>query len=197
MKGLKVQDLVSIGIYATVYFFVVGLATFLLRFTVPTFNTILIPSVSALMAGTVYLMICQKVPKFGAITLVGSVMGIFFLLFGYFPLAFIPSVVFPFLADIIQTKTKWTEEIKQRISYTLFSFGLIGPILPLWFMKEEYISALQSKGKPTSYIDSVFAPITTVTLYVSMGLIVVMSLIGLSIGKQIFKKHFSKEEASR
>ena len=78
MKGLKIQDLISSGVYATVYFFVVSIATFLLRFTVPTFNTLLIPGLSALFAGIVYLMVINKIPKFGAITIVGSVMAVFF-----------------------------------------------------------------------------------------------------------------------
>ena len=191
MNKLKVQELISVGVYATVYFFVVAIGTFLLRFTVPTFNTILIPSMCALLAGTVYLQVINKIPKFGAITLVGSVMAIFFLVFGYFPLAFIPSALFPLLADIVQTKSNLSEGIKTKISYTLFSFGLVGPILPLWFMKEAYITSLVSKGKDMDYVNSVFEPITSVSFIVSMGLTIIMSLIGLSIGQRIYNKHFS------
>jgi energy-coupling factor transport system substrate-specific component len=53
MKGLKVQELISSGVYATVYFFVVFIATMILRFTVPTFNSLLIPALSALLSGVV------------------------------------------------------------------------------------------------------------------------------------------------
>ncbi|HCM90852.1 MULTISPECIES: MptD family putative ECF transporter S component [Vagococcus] len=193
MKGLKIQDLISSGVYATVYFFVVSIATFLLRFTVPTFNTLLIPGLSALFAGIVYLMVINKIPKFGAITIVGSVMAVFFLIFGYFPLAFLPSIIFPLLADIIQNKTKLNETVKIPLSYTVFSFGLTGPILPLWFMKEAYVESLLNRGKDMTYVDSVFASISTATFFVSMGFLIIGSLVGLMLGKKIYQKHFSKQ----
>ena len=193
MKGLKVQELISSGVYATVYFFVVAIATFLLRFTIPTFNTLFIPGLSALFSGVVYLIVINRVPNFGAITIVGSVMAIFFLVFGYFPLAFLPSIVFPLIADWIQNKTNLQEKLKTYLSYVVFSFGLTGPILPLWFMKEAYVASLLNRGKDMTYVNSVFAPITTASFFISMGATLVLSILGLTIGQKIYQKHFSKE----
>ncbi|MEG0551817.1 MAG: MptD family putative ECF transporter S component [Vagococcus sp.] len=193
MKGLKVQELISSGVYATVYFFVVFIATFLLRFTIPTFNTLFIPGLSALFSGVVYLIVINRVPKFGAITIVGSVMAVFFLIFGYFPLAFLPSIVFPFIADWVQNKSALKGITKTYISYIIFSFGLTGPILPLWFMKEAYVASLLKRGKDMSYVNSVFEPVTTVTFFISMGATLVLSILGLIIGRRIYDKHFSKE----
>ncbi len=193
MKGLKVQELISSGVYATVYFFVVAIATFLLRFTIPVFNTLFIPGLSALFSGVVYLIVVSRVPKFGAITIVGSVMAIFFLVFGYFPLAFLPSIIFPFLADWIQNKTNVKKNIKIYLSYIIFSFGLTGPILPLWFMKEAYVKSLLNRGKDMSYVNSVFEPITSASFFVSMGITFLFSILGLAIGQKIYQKHFSKE----
>lgn len=193
MKGLKVQELISSGVYATVYFFVVFIATFLLRFTIPTFNTLFIPGLSALFSGVVYLIVINRVPKFGAITIVGSVMAVFFLIFGYFPLAFLPSIVFPFIADWVQNKSALKGITKTYISYIIFSFGLTGPILPLWFMKEAYVASLLKSGKDMSYVNSVFEPVTTATFFISMGATLVLSILGLIIGRRIYDKHFSKE----
>ena len=193
MKGLKIQDLISSGVYATVYFFVVFLATLILRFTITTLNSLLIPGLSALLSGVVYLMVINRVPKFGAITIVGSIMAIFFLIFGYFPLAFVPSLLFPLLGDWVQTKTNINEKVRVYLSYTLFSFGLTGPILPLWFMKEAYIDSLLSRGKDMTYINSVFEPISTASFFVSMGLTILFSIIGLMIGQKIYNKHFAKK----
>ena len=44
-------------------------------------------------------------------------------------------------------------------SYVVFSYGLTGPILPLWFMKSAYIANLTARGKDAAYIDTLFAPI--------------------------------------
>ncbi|APB31122.1 MptD family putative ECF transporter S component [Vagococcus teuberi] len=192
MKKLKVQDLILIGIYATVYFFTVFIATMLMRFTVPVFHSLLIPSMSALISGTLYIIVVNKVPKFGAITLVGSVMAVFFFAFGYFPLAFLPSFIFPLLADFVQTKTKILDSLKLMISYIIFSFGLTGPILPLWFMKDAYSESLLNKGKDMSYVNSVFEGVSTASFFVSMLLVIITSIIGLKIGKIIYTKHFAK-----
>lgn len=192
MKKLKVQDLILIGIYATVYFFTVFIATMLMRFTVPVFHSLLIPSMSALISGTLYIIVVNKVPKFGAITLVGSVMAVFFFAFGYFPLAFLPSFIFPLLADFVQTKTKILDSLKLMISYIIFSFGLTGPILPLWFMKDAYSESLLNKGKDMSYVNSVFEGVSTTSFFVSMLLVIITSIIGLKIGKIIYTKHFAK-----
>lgn len=193
MKGLKVQDLISSGVYATVYFFVVFIATFLLRFTIPTFNTLFIPGLSALFSGVVFLIVINKIPKLGAITIVGSIMAVFFLIFGYFPLAFLPSIIFPFLADCLQTKSDLPEKIKTYLSYIIFSFGLTGPILPLWFMKEAYVASLLKRGKDMTYVKSVFEPITSVSFFISMGATIILSILGLMIGQKIYDKHFSKK----
>jgi len=192
MKKLKVQDLISIGVYATVYFFTVFIATMLMRFTVPVFNSLLVPSMSALISGTVYLIVANRIPKFGAITLVGSIMAIFFFAFGYFPLAFLPSFIFPLIADVVQTKTSINSSLKLILSYTIFSFGLTGPILPLWFMKDAYTESLLARGKDMTYVNSVFEGVSTASFFISMILVVITSLIGLKIGQIIYNKHFVK-----
>ncbi|MGY3765980.1 MptD family putative ECF transporter S component [Vagococcus vulneris] len=192
MKHLKVHDLISVGIYAAVYFLMVSLATMILRFTVPMFNSILIPSLSALISGIVFLLVLNKIPKFGSITLVGSVMAIFFFMFGYFPLAFLPSIIFPLIADLIIYKTSLGDKVKLYTSYVIFSFGLTGPILPLWFMKEAYVESLIKRGKDQTYIESVFASISTTTFFVSTVLTIICGIIGMLIAQKIYKKHFKK-----
>jgi energy-coupling factor transport system substrate-specific component len=39
----------------------------------------------------------------------------------------------------------------------------------------------------------VFEPITTGTFFISMGLTVIFSIIGLMIGQKIYDKHFAKK----
>lgn len=84
----------------------------------------------------------------------------------------------------MQNKTKLADKVKLFTSYTLFSFGLTGPILPLWFMKEAYVESLLKRGKDMSYVNSVFEPITKGTFFISMGLTVIFSIIGLMIGQK-------------
>lgn len=194
MKKLKIQDFISIGIYTAIYFLVVVIAMLILRFTVPAFNSVLIPSATALLAGIVYLLVIHRIPRFGAITIMGSVMGLFFLVSGHFPLSFLPNILCAVAADAIQYKTKLPERLRTIISYTVFSFGLMGPVLPLWFMKNAYVASLVARGKDAVYIDKVFAPITTGTFYFCTASVIICSIVGMMIGEQLYAKHFDKSK---
>jgi len=197
MKKLKIQDFISVGIYTAIYFLVVTIAMVILRFTIPAFNSVLIPSATALFAGIVYLLVLHRIPRFGAITIMGSVMGLFFLVSGHFPLSFLPNIVCAVAADWIQYRTKLSEKIRTLLSYTVFSFGLMGPVLPLWFMKNAYVDSLVARGKDTVYIDKVFAPITTTTFYVCVFSVILCSIVGLLIGQKIYEKHFDKTKGKK
>lgn len=190
MRKLKVQDLIAVGIYTAIYFLLMSFCLLILRFVIPGFHNLFIPAVTALFSGVIYLLLLNKVPKFGAITIMGSVVGLFFLISGHFPLAFMPNILCALLADTIQYKSKWQENIKTTVSYTVFSFGLMGPILPLWFMKNAYIDSLVARGKDQSYIAGVFAHTSTV-MFVICGLAVLVAAVaGIAIGARLYHKHF-------
>lgn len=192
----RIMELVSIGIYTAVYFLVVCFSTAFLKLTVPIFNSIMIPALNALLAGIVYLLVLDKVSRFGALTTIGSVTGLFFLITGHFPLAFVPGIVFSVLADTIQYKTKLPSKAKLYVGYTAFSFGLTGPLLPLWFMKRAYINELASRGKSQAYIDHVFSAITTTSFVVCMISIIIGGLVGMTIGLKIYAKYFAVQKGS-
>lgn len=196
MKHLKIKDLIFVGIYTAIYFFVIFVCTMTLMLLLPGFSSLFIPSVVALFSGLVYLLLKQKIPRFGAITIMGSMMGLFFLLSGHFPLAFIFDFVFALAADLVLYKTNFSDKIRTTISYVLFSFNLMGPVLPLWFMKNAYVSSLVARGKSQAYIDKLFAPITSLSLVACVAGTILCSLIGLYFGKKLYVKHFEKEKSN-
>ena len=77
-------------------------------------------------------------------------------------------------------------------SYIVFSFGLTGPVLPLWLMKDAYIASLQAKGKDTAYIDKVFSHINSTTLIVCIAATLVCAALGGIFAQKMMKKHFEK-----
>ncbi|EOT45567.1 MULTISPECIES: MptD family putative ECF transporter S component [Enterococcus] len=192
MNKLKVQDLIATGIYTAIYFLMMSVCLLVLRFVIPGFHNLFIPGVSAMFTGIVYLLLIKRVPKFGAITIMGSVVGIFFLFTGHFPLAAVPNILFAFLADVIQNKTKLPEKMRTLVSYVVFSFGLMGPILPLWFMKNAYQASLIARGKDQAYLDKVFEHVTMNVFYASLALVVVGAIFGFYLGSYLFHKHFKK-----
>ena len=95
---LMIQDLISIGVFTAIYFVLVTIATFATSAIIPGLSYVLIP---ALISGCVYMLLVVKIQKFGAITIMGLVMSIFFFSSGHFILSFVTNIVFAIIADLI------------------------------------------------------------------------------------------------
>jgi energy-coupling factor transport system substrate-specific component len=188
---LTVANLISIGVYTAIYFILVAIATFASAL-VPGLSNVFLPALAALISGTVYMLLVAKVQKFGAISIMGIVMGIFFFVSGHFILSFAANVVFGVLADYVASKGNYKNKKLIMISYILFSYGLTGPILPLWFMKDSYISNLEARGKSVEYISNVFNFITTGSFFICIVSILICAIIGGLFGMKMVKKHFVK-----
>ena len=191
-KTLNVSDLISIGVYSAVYFLFVTIATFAAGIMIPAYGMILIPAFAALISSVPYYLLGLKVQKFGALTIMGFTMGIFYLVSGHFPLSFVPAFAFSIVADLVAYSGKYKSKFLFMISYVIFCFGNAGPILPLYFTKEAYINNLVNRGKDSAYIDKLFNQISTTTLFVMIVATIVLAILGSLFAQKMMKKHFEK-----
>lgn len=189
---LTIPDLISIGVFTALYFVLIAIATFTSAALIPGFSNVLLPGVAALISGCVYMLMVAKVPHFGAITVMGTVIGLFLFVSGHFAVSFVIGVVCSVAADLIAKMGAYKSRTGILVSYTVFSFGLTGPVLPLWLMRDAYVASLQAKGKDAAYIDGVFVHITSTTLWVCIGATVVLAVLGGLFGQKMMKKHFKK-----
>jgi energy-coupling factor transport system substrate-specific component len=189
---LAVQDYISIGIYTAIYFVLVAIANFATGILIPGFTYILLPGVCALISGTVYMLMVAKVPKFGGITIMGVVMGVFFFASGHFVLSFGANIVCGVLADLIAKIGGYRNKSSIFISYIVFSYGLTGPVLPMWFMKDAYVANLQDRGKDAATIDAMFSSINIGTFWICLASILVLAVLGGLFGMKMLRKHFKK-----
>ncbi|KAF1305102.1 MptD family putative ECF transporter S component [Candidatus Enterococcus willemsii] len=190
MKKLKMQELIFTGVYTAIYFLLVSIVMVVLKVAVPVFDSLLLPAASALFSGIIYLLMLQKVPRFGGISVMGGVFGLLFLVTGHFPMSFVPSFVCAILADFLQYNWKINEKIRTTVTYIIFSFGLTGPLLPMWFMKNAYVDSLIRRGKDADYINYVFEPITQIGFIICVVSVIVCSIAGIYIGRKLLAKHF-------
>lgn len=188
---LTVPDLISVGVFTALYFVLVTVATFTCAL-LPGVGNIVLPALAALISGSVYMLLAAKLQKFGGITIMGLVMGLFFFVSGHFVLSFAANIVCGLLADLIAARDKFRSKKLLLVSYVVFSYGLTGPILPLWFMKDAYIANLTARGKDAAYIDTLFAPINNGSFIAAMAAILVCAVLGGLFGQRMMKKHFEK-----
>lgn len=191
-KIIHISDLISIGIYSALYFILVGVAEMLVVVIVPGYSYSYSPAMSALMTGAVFMLMVAKVPKFGAITIMGSVLGLFFFLSGLFPFALVPSVISAVLADVVAYLFKYKSKIGLLLSYVIFSFNTTGPIIQLLFSPDSYVANLKERGKDASYIQNVFESISNYTGTLAFVLLIIAAIIGGLFGQKMLKKHFVK-----
>lgn len=191
-KNIQMKDLISIGVYTAIYFIICAISAALTIFIIPGYSYAFIPVISALLSGTIYMLMVAKVPKFGAISIMGSIMGIFFFIIGRFPGATVIAIIVSILADLIAYAFKYRHKLGILFSYIVFSFSLIGPVVPMLFFPTFYMEQLTEQGRDMNYIEGVFSSVSEYTMIILTVLIIVMSVVGGVFGQRMMKKHFEK-----
>lgn len=189
---LTVPDLISIGVFTALYFVLVTIATFASVAIFPGFNNVVLPAFCALISGCVYTLLVVKLQKFGGISVMGIVMGLFFIISGHFIISFAANIVMGIVADCVAKVGKYKSKKWIILSYVLFSYGLFGPVIPMWFMKDAYVANLVARGKDAVYIAELFANINMVTFVLAVVATLICALVGGWFGMKMIKKHFVK-----
>ena len=189
---LTVPDLISIGVFTALYFVLVTIATFASVAIFPGFNNVVLPAFCALISGCVYTLLVVKLQKFGGISVMGIGMGLFFMISGHFIISFAANIVMGIVADCVAKVGKYKSKKWIILSYVLFSYGLFGPVIPMWFMKDAYVANLVARGKDAVYIAELFANINMVTFVLAVVATLICALVGGWFGMKMIKKHFVK-----
>ena len=189
---LTVPDLISIGVFTALYFVLVTIATFASVAIFPGFNNVVLPAFCALISGCVYTLLVVKLQKFGGISVMGIVMGLFFMISGHFIISFAANIVMGIVADCVAKVGKYKSKKWIILSYVPFSYGLFGPVIPMWFMKDAYVANLVARGKDAVYIAELFANINMVTFVLAVVATLICALVGGWFGMKMIKKHFVK-----
>ena len=189
---LTVPDLISIGVFTALYFVLVTIATFASVAIFPGFNNVVLPAFCALISGCVYTLLVVKLQKFGGISVMGIVMGLFFMISGHFIISFAANIVMGIVADCVAKVGKYKSKKWIILSYVLFSYGLFRPVIPMWFMKDAYVANLVARGKDAVYIAELFANINMVTFVLAVVATLICALVGGWFGMKMIKKHFVK-----
>lgn len=192
MKPLQVKDIMITGAFAALYFLCVGLGTAINLVFDRSGNMMYAPAFAAVLGGTVYMLLAAKIKKFGAISLLGMVMGGFFFLSGHFFASFLPGLLFGVFADVIALQGKYTSNIWNLLSFIVFSFVNSGPIILMWLARQTYIESLVARGKTVDYINRVMLPMDASTISYFILIVVVGALVGGLFGQYLVQKHFVK-----
>ena len=185
---LMKKNILTTLLAAVLYFLCVGIGVFLGHLVDQTGNMFYAPAFSALVGGSVYMLLLTKVPRFGAITTLGLFMAIFFLASKHGAGAFLPGLACGLAADAIARLDHYQDKIKNLFSFLVFAFSTSGPIFLMWIRPKAYVATLLARGKSQEYIDRIMvAPeLDKILLFVSS--ILLGALMGAVIGQFLSQK---------
>ena len=182
------KNILTTLLTAVLYFLCVGIGVFLGHLVDQTGNMFYAPAFSALVGGSVYMLLLTKVPRFGAITTLGLFMAIFFLASKHGAGAFLPGLACGLAADAIARLGNYKDRIKNTLSFLVFAFSTSGPIFLMWIRPKAYMATLLARGKSQEYIDRIMVAPELDKIFLFVASILLGALMGALIGQTISKK---------
>ena len=184
---LKGKDLINIGIYAAIYCVVMTAIAML------GYIPIMMPMLAVLVpliGGVPMMLFYTKVKKFGMITIMAIILGVYLFItgMGAWPMLF--GVVFGVLADFVAKSGEYKSVAKTILSHAVLCIMIFGNFLPLYIDREGYFSSRVKFGQ--DYIDTLGSIMQPWTAPVVLACCFVFGVLGALLGKVLLKKHFVK-----
>ena len=189
-RKLTGKDVIAIGIYSAIYF-VMNFAAMITGF-IPLF-WILLAGTAAILTSIPFLLMAVKVPKPGAVLIMGFITAFLYFITGQFTvLILITMLIACVLSEAYRYITKYALKFRNLVvAFILFSYGMVGSPLALFVYRESFLAQI-SETMSRKYVVAISSYITTPMLILLLVSPIVGGLLGVLIAKGIFKKHFEK-----
>ena len=191
INTLQTKDFISIGVFSLVYFaaaFIIGGVAQMTPVTFP-----FMPMIVALFAGSIFMLYTAKIPKRGAISILGILAGLLLFITGMFWMMSVFFIIFGFIADCIASFGEFKSFKKNLTAYCIFALAPMGAYIPMAVMPAQFDAFMRKKGDFSSFAEVINA--IGANRWVVPAMIagtVVCAIIGGMIGKKLLKKHFEK-----
>lgn len=189
-KGLTVKDLVTIGIF-TALFFVFELIGGMPLAINPATTFFLTCGIS-LLCGPVFLLMVAKVPKHGAIVILGIVNGLIWFATGMHWAVTVGFIIMGIVADLVAGIKKFKSAKMNILAYGLLCLGSSGSLVAYCVDPAGWSGTMVSKGTTQEFLDQLIAATPNWILpVVWIGSLLIAALSGF-IGLKLLKKQFEK-----
>lgn len=186
-KKLKVKDLVSIGVFAVIYFalmFGVGMMGMI------PILFLIYPTVLGIVAGTVVMLFMTKIQKPWALFILGMISPLVMFAAGHTYVVVVLSLIVMIISELIRKIGNYNSFKYNMLSYAVFSTWICSSMMQMLLAKEVYIEHCKMMG------DDYVVALEKLITYPHMALVALGAflggIIGAYIGKALLKKHFEK-----
>ncbi len=189
-RKLKGRDLISIGIFAALYFAVT--MVFMLLAGLHPLLWVLFPGFAAIVGAIPFMLLCARVQKPFALIIMGSIMTLLFSTGGMLPLVVLLFVGGAGVAELIRRATGYNSLRGNGMAFAFFSLGWLSSPLPLWLFYDSFMQRISRMGMPAEYVAACESVASPLFLIVCIGFTIVGALLGALLARLLLKRHFEK-----
>lgn len=186
---LSVKDLINVGLFSVIYFIMFTISGILGYIPI---CVVILPLIAGILGWIPFVLFTIKEQKFGAVTLMGVIAGLFTFLVGQTWLSVVFGLVFGLLADLIMRSGQYKSWTKNMLGYSVFTLWTVGTMLPMWIMRETFFAGYRENGGTDAYINAVMKLTPNYMILVVIVLALVGGMLGACLGRSVLKKHFEK-----
>ena len=151
------------------------------------------PMIVALFTGSIFMLYTAKLPKCGAVSILGILSGILLFITGMFWMMSAFFIIFGFVADAVVSSGNFKSFKKSLLAYCIFALSPMGAYIPMAVMPEQFDKFMRKKGDFSSFAEVI--NLIGVNRWIIPAMIagtIICAVIGGLIGKKLLKKHFEK-----
>ena len=189
-RKLTGKDVIAIGIYSAIYFVLNFMA--MMTGLIPLL-WILLPGTVAILTGIPFLLMEVKVPKPGAVIIMGLITAFLYFVTGQFTvLILLTMLIACAVSEAYRHITKYNLKFSNlMVAFILFSYGMAGSPLALFVYRESFLAQI-GETMSQEYVAAISSYITTPMLILLLVYPIAGGFFGALIAGGIFKKHFKK-----
>lgn len=187
-EKLSTKDLINVGIYTALYLvlaFMVGMLS-AIPMLYPTLYFLW-----PLTTGIPFMLFLTKVNKFGMISLMAIISGLFWFSMGYTWTGIVGCSTCGIISDLIFKSGKYKNFKSNVVGYWVYSLSIISLQMPLWIKGTEYVAGIREM-MGDKYTDQLLQYMPPWIGIVAIGIILIGAISGSFLGKKMLKKHFKK-----
>ena len=190
-KGLNAKDFVFIAVFGVLLFLV--FMAFSIVFSVNANICWFTHTVGAIPAGIVWMYLLYRVPKRGAIAIMGVIVAIVGFLMGMFWTGPIGIVIGGILAELVLGDPKNRTTAKMIAAFAVFVFCFwLGQISLIIISGQSYVDICVAAGMTAEYgqalVNFIFSPMAILCGCTT----IIGALLGGFLGSKVLAKHFAK-----
>ncbi|MDR0626256.1 MAG: MptD family putative ECF transporter S component [Bifidobacteriaceae bacterium] len=181
------RALIETGVFTALY--VVVLAVFgQLGALVPILQ-VLGPLYIPFVCGVPFMLFAARVKTFGQITIMGVLAAALVFLTGQSWVMLVLAAVLAPAADLIAKAGDYRRFTFTLVAYVVFSEMLIGMVVPLFFLRQSFISRI-GKRHDSAWVDTLVNLTPPWMFWVMIVMIAVGAVGGAFLGRALTRKHF-------